>query len=73
MTTAQTTQSISPAPLQDLSQTLEQEAGELQSLHTGLRRHLTVWREAHETAILRLSAVMARMDAIMERIETNRA
>ena len=52
---------------------LELEAGELDALHTGLVRHLATWREAHEAAILRMSAVMARMDAILERFERARA
>jgi len=52
---------------------LEQEAAELDALHTGLVRHLTVWRDAHEAAILRLGAVMARMDAVLERVERGRS
>ena len=52
---------------------LELEAGELDALHSGLVRHLATWREAHEAAILRMSAVMARMDAILERFERARA
>jgi hypothetical protein len=41
-------------------------------LHLGLRRHLCAWRDAHETAILRLGAVMARIDAMVERLERDR-
>lgn len=54
-------------PQPDFSATLEQEAGELEALHLGLRRHLTAWRDAHESAIMRLGAVAARVDAILER------
>jgi hypothetical protein len=52
---------------------LELEAGELDALHSGLVRHLGAWRDAHEAAILRMGAVMARMDAILERVERIRA
>lgn len=48
---------------------LELETGELDALHAGLVRHLSAWRDAHEAAILRMGAVMARMDAILERVE----
>ncbi len=54
------------------SQTLDDEAGELEALHTGLRRHLTAWRDANESAIMRLGAVMARIDALLERAERTR-
>lgn len=57
----------------NFSQTLDDEAGELEALHTGLRRHLTAWRDANESAIMRLGAVMARIDAILERAERTRA
>jgi hypothetical protein len=56
-----------------LSKKLDDEAGELEALHTGLRRHLTAWRDANESAIMRLGAVMARIDAILERAERTRA
>jgi hypothetical protein len=52
---------------------LDEEARELEALHLGLRRHLCAWRDAHEAAILRLGAVMARIDTIVERIERNRS
>jgi hypothetical protein len=54
-------------PRPDFSKTLEQEARELEALHLGLRHHLSAWRGAHESAIMRLGAVMAHMDAILER------
>jgi len=69
MTTAQATSTKKPAATTALTDTLEQEAGELQALHTGLVRHLAAWRDAHESATMRLGAAMARIDAIMERIE----
>jgi hypothetical protein len=69
MTTAQATSTKKPAETATLARTLEQEAGELQALHTGLVRHLAAWRDAHESAIMRLGAAMARIDAIVERIE----
>lgn len=52
-----------------LAQTLEQEAVELGTLHTGLVRHLEAWRGAHEAATLRVAAVTARIDAAIDRIE----
>jgi hypothetical protein len=61
---------LSP-PVPAFTQSLDHETGELASLHEGLVRHLTTWREAHESAILHLGAVMARIDAIVERIERN--
>ena len=69
MTTAQATSTKSSSGTATLAHTLEQEAGELQALHTGLVRHLAAWRDAHESAIMRLGAAMARIDAIVERIE----
>jgi hypothetical protein len=70
MNTAQTTQARTQiAARRAIAPTLETEAAELDALHTGLVRHLSAWREAHEAAILRLGAVMARMDAILERVE----
>ncbi|MCE9523446.1 MAG: hypothetical protein K8S25_13570 [Alphaproteobacteria bacterium] len=70
MTTAQTTN----AEAQNYSRgkigpALEQEAAELDALHTGVVRHLAAWRDAHEAALLRLGAVMARMDSILARAE----
>lgn len=47
------------------SNTLELEARELESLHLGLRRHLTAWRDAHDGATARLTAVIARLDKIL--------
>ena len=52
---------------------LEQEAGELETLHTGLVRHLDAWRGAHEAATSRVTAVTARIDAAIERIEARLA
>ena len=52
---------------------LEQEAGELDVLHTGLVRHLNAWRGAHDAAISRVGAVMARMDGAIERLEARQA
>jgi len=52
-------------------QALDQESDELEMLRAGLLRHLDAWRDAHETTIRRLGAVMARMDAIVARIEQN--
>lgn len=72
MTTAPATQSNKATNTTKAIGPLTQEAGELEALHTGLVRHLTVWRDAHEAAIFRLGAVMARMDAILERIERRR-
>jgi hypothetical protein len=56
-------------PAQSFSKKLEQEAGELEALHLGLRRHLAAWRNAHETTAMRLDAVMAHMDAVIARAE----
>jgi hypothetical protein len=56
-----------------LAKTLRQESAELESLHTGLVRHLTAWRSAHDSAVAHIAAVMARTDAIMERIERQQA
>ena len=66
MNAAQATQVATRRPIAPV---LNQEASELDALHTGLVRHLSAWREAHEGAILRLGAVMARIDAILERVE----
>lgn len=56
----------------DFAQTLHQEAGELEALHTGLVRHLTAWQAAHNATVAHIAAVMSRTDAILERIERNR-
>ena len=70
MTTASATQSPETIKTKTkIAPALAQEAHELDALHTGLVRHLSAWRDAHETAIFRLGAVMARMDAVLERIE----
>ena len=50
---------------------LESEAGELDALNVGLKRHVAAWRAAHDSAVARLSGVLARMDSILERIEQN--
>ncbi len=52
---------------------LEQEAGELDAMHTGLVRHLDAWRGAHDAAVSRVATVMARMDAAIDRIEARLA
>jgi uncharacterized membrane protein len=69
MTTAHATPAQKSVATAKLSGTLEQEANELEALHKGLVRHLTAWRDAHEAAIMRLGAAMARIDALVERIE----
>jgi hypothetical protein len=73
MTTAHTTSTNSKAARQDFSQTLDDEALELEALNQGLRRHVAAWRDANEAAIMRLGAMMARIDAILERVERPRA
>ena len=50
---------------------LASEAGELDALNVGLKRHVAAWRSAHDAAVARLSGVLARMDSILERIERN--
>ena len=52
---------------------LEQEAGELDNIRTGLVRHMHAWRGAHEAALARVENVMARMDVMIERLEARRA
>lgn len=52
---------------------LDEEADELAALRTGLLDHLGAWRGAHEAAILRLASVMARMDAVVARLEQDQA
>jgi len=69
MTTAHATPTNKPVATAKFSGTLEQEANELEALHKGLVRHLAAWREAHEAAVMRLGAAMARIDAMVERIE----
>lgn len=54
-------------PARNLSSVLEQEAGELETLHAGLHRHLAAWRDAHERASTRLNNVTARIDALLAR------
>jgi hypothetical protein len=54
-------------PARNLCDMLKQEAGELETLHAGLRRHLTAWRDAHERASTRLNSVTARIDALLAR------
>jgi len=51
---------------------LEAEACELDALNTGLKRHVAAWHAAHDSAVARLSGVLARMDSILERIEQHR-
>ncbi len=60
-------------PAANFTKALRQEAVELDALHTGLVRHLTAWRTAHDTTVANIAAHMARTDAILERIERNRA
>lgn len=69
MNTAHATSTNAKPAQQDLSQTLNDEAGELEAMHQGLRRHVVAWRDANEAAIMRLGAMMARIDAILERSE----
>ena len=54
-------------PARNLSDTLKQEVGELETLHAGLRRHVAAWRDAHERASTRLNGVTARIDALLAR------
>jgi hypothetical protein len=60
-------------PAQTFARTLRQEANELEALRGGLVRHLTAWRSAHDATVASIEAQMARTDAILERIERNRA
>jgi hypothetical protein len=73
MNTAHATSTNAKTAHQNFSRTLDDEALELEALHQGLRRHVTAWRDANETAIMRLGAMMARIDAILERVERQRA
>lgn len=52
-----------------LARALEQETTELETLHTGLVRHLNAWRGAHDATIARLDTVMTRIDGVIERLE----
>ncbi|MBL9095654.1 MAG: hypothetical protein JNK07_01900 [Alphaproteobacteria bacterium] len=73
MTTAHATTSKNQKKVEaNFSPALHGEVDELEALSSGLRRHLSAWRGANETAILRLGAVMARIDAVVERIERAR-
>ena len=72
MNTAHATSTNAKTAQQGFSQTLDDEALELETLHQGLRRHVTAWRDANEAAIMRLGAMMARIDAIFERVERQR-
>ena len=67
MTTTQTNKAKRATP--SLETTLAQEASELDALHTGLVRHMTAWRTAHDGATERLTALLQRMDAFLERCE----
>ena len=67
MTTTQTIEAKRTPP--SLETTLTQEAGELDALHTGLVRHMTAWRTAHDSTTERLTALLQRMDAFLERCE----
>lgn len=69
MNTAHATSTNAKPAQRDFSRTLDDEALELEALHQGLRRHVVAWRDANEAAIMRLGAVMARIDAILERVE----
>lgn len=69
MNTAHATSANEKTAQQDLSRPLDGEALQLEALHQGLRRHVTAWRDANESAIMRLGAMMARIDAILERVE----
>jgi hypothetical protein len=69
MNTAHATSTKSKTAQQAFSRTLNDEAIELETLHQGLRRHVTSWRDANEAAIMRLGAMMARIDAILERVD----
>lgn len=55
-----------------LAATLKLEVNELAALHKGLARHMTAWRSAHDTATSRLTAVLSRTDALLERIASQR-
>ena len=72
MTTLHSTQTSSAEQNYSFSQSLQSEARELETLNSGLKRHVTAWRSAHDSAVTQLSAVLARMDSILERIERNR-
>jgi hypothetical protein len=50
---------------------LESEAAELEALNAGLRRHVTAWRTAHDSAVSHMTDLLTRMDSILERAERN--
>ena len=68
MTTTQTIETKPATPT--LETTLAQEASELDNLHKGLVRHMTAWRSAHDQTSTRLTELLARMDAFLERCES---
>ena len=72
MTTAHATSRNRKKNEANFSTALQGEVNELEALSAGLRRHLSAWRSANETAIMSLGAVMARIDAAVERIERAR-
>ncbi len=72
MTTAHATQSTSIPSAHSVTAGLLTEVGELDALHTGLKRRVTAWAAAHESAVTSLAAILKRMDSILKRIERNR-
>ena len=72
MTTQHATQSTSIPSPHSVTEGLLTEAGELDALHVGLKRHVSAWVAAHETAVTSLATILKRMDSILERIERNR-
>ena len=72
MTPAQSSPNTHSEMNYPFAQSLQVEASELDDLNSGLKRHVIAWRSAHESAVSQLTNVLARMDAILERIERNR-
>lgn len=73
MTPAQSTPVTNSETNFPFANSLHLEAGELDALNNGLKRHVVAWRSAHESAVSHLTLVLARMDSILERIERNKA
>lgn len=67
MTLAHSTQDTQSVPPTLCPAGLQLEAGELETMNQGLKRHVAAWRAAHESAVSHLTGMLARMDNLLER------
>lgn len=59
----------SPSPIRN---SLDHEGNELEALNRGWAQHVAAWRMAHQAVVGEAEGLLARMDALIARLESHK-